>query len=481
VVPKHRRSEIEPSLASVGAPVNTSEFWPEAVGYGSWQERQDWQDWGPPPALHPDHPSAPVPRVQFPADHPSAPVPRVRLPADHPPGPMSAPRTPGAPDLAQRGPGGSARTWSGPPQTPNAGYDNGNRRLHAVRNGAPAADHAATALPTPENLGRQFPRQPAADLAGADWREMTGFQRQPGPAPRDAAGYQRQTGPGWQETTDYRRETGPFGPGPGPATGRFQNGRSPNRDSLWTAGQVLTLADGQAAQIAQEAQDYAAAIREAAEREAAAITQQATNRADAITQQATAIREAAEREAAELRASLDSMSGQLGRVAAYVTESLAAPAMPATAPAIGPAMPATAPAMPGTAPDLPGARPALPRTRSAPPATRPARPGTRPAGPVGPRTTPTKKPQKPGRQKQAMRITTAVTAALVSIAVISGAAEIGLHGFPFFVFRETGAGETGPAGGSDQQFLAKEAAAAKAAAPKGRHHKKSHQTLEVHH
>jgi hypothetical protein len=440
VVPKHRRSEIEPLLASVGAPVNAAEYWPEAVGYGqaaatagptavhakvgpagngyptsngydggaaesgwaaapeghSWQ---DWQDyWGPPPELHPDHPSAPVPRVQVTADHPS--------------GPMSA-----------------------------------------------------------------------ADPAGPDWRETTGYQRQPGPAPGEAvgyqrqpgpargdlSGYQRQTGPGWQVITDYRGETGPVGPGPGPVTGQFQNSSSPNRDSLWTAGQVLTLADVQAAQIAQQAQDHAAAIREVAEREAAAITQQATNRADAITQQATgqaaATREAAERAAAEMRAWLASMSGELGRVAAYVTESLAAPAVPATTPA------------------LPAARPAVPATRSALPATRPARPdtrpGTKPARPARPRTTPTKKPQKRPRQHQAMRIATCATAALFLFAAITGATEVGLQGFKFFVFRAGGVGQTAGTE-TDQQFLARQAAAAHhVVVPKGCHHRKSH-AVEVH-
>ena len=121
MVAKHRRSEIEPSLMSRGAPVETADIWPEAVGYGQtsypepsaygtndygrpwgggngygdafggndaggaalqpgraaapdddvWQEWHDWRNWGPPPAMHPDHPSAPVPRVQLPEDHPS--------------------------------------------------------------------------------------------------------------------------------------------------------------------------------------------------------------------------------------------------------------------------------------------------------------------------------------------------------------------------------------------------------------------------
>jgi hypothetical protein len=536
VVPKHRRSEIKASLASGVAPANAAEYWPEAVGYGqaaaaagpavlyarvepagsgypapngydgaaaepgwdvppqglSWQDWQDlqyWQDLGPPPEMHPDHPSAPVPRVQFPADHPSRPMPAVRAP--------------GGPDLPQRRPGGSERTWSAPPQAPDAGYHNGSRRLHAVPDGAAAADHAATALRTPENMGRQFPGQPASDLAGPDWRETngfqrqpapqrreaTGYQRQPGPQRRDATGYQRQSGPGRQETADYRRETGPYGPGPGPATGRFQSDRSADMDSLWTAGQVLTLADGQAAQIAQDARDYAAAVREAAERDAAAITQQATDRADAITQQATgqavAIREAVEREAAELRASLDSMSGELSRVAAYVSENLTAPAMPATAPALPGARPAlpgtsvlpdTRPARPGTSPGAkparpgtsPGAKPARPATSPGAKPASPARPKTTPARPS---TTPTKKPQMHGRQRQAMRIATAGTAALLSIAAIGAVTYTGIHGFSFFVFRESGQGET-PGNFTDAKFLARQAAAQHHdSAPKGRHHK----------
>src|SRR5580704_11521183 len=32
VVPKHRRSEVEPSLA-LGAPAEPAEFWPEPIGY----------------------------------------------------------------------------------------------------------------------------------------------------------------------------------------------------------------------------------------------------------------------------------------------------------------------------------------------------------------------------------------------------------------------------------------------------------------
>ncbi len=83
-----------------------------------------------------------------------------------------------------------------------------------------------------------------------------------------------------------------------------------------------------------------------------------------------------------------------------------------------------------------------------------------------------------------MRVAAAATAALFSVAVLTGAAEMGLHGFKFFVFRQTGTGETGqPDNETDQQFLAQQAAAAHHAAaptahhavkPKGRHAIKPH-------
>ncbi len=378
-MPKHRRSEIEPSLTPAGGPVTTAEFWPEPAGYGHvgpepgwtaapeeqpWEEWRDWQDWGPPPALHPDHPSAPVPRVRFPADQPS--------------GPLPAARAPSLPDLPQRRPGGRAATWN----SPDAGYD-------------------------------------------------------------------------------YGRETGQLRPAPG--HGLSQNDYFPGRDVLWTAGQVLTQADNQAAQIAQEAHDYAAAVREAAEREATAITRQAA-----------AVREAAEREAVEGQARLDSMSGELRRVAAYVAESLAATTMPGAAPAL----PAPGPALPGARPALPRTGSAvLPATKPARPAPKPARPATRPGiGPGRPGTVPAGKPQKQPRQRRAMRFVTCATAAMVLFAVICGATEVGLHGFKFFVFRGGGVGETSGTQ-TDQQFLARQAAAAHhVVAPKARHHGKSHKT-----
>ncbi len=552
MVPKHRRSE--PSLASVGAPVNTVD-WPEPDGYGPyantagsaalharvgpagngypasdgyngyngyngravepgwaapsdgypWQEWQEPQDWGPAPALYPDHPSAPVPRVQLSGDHPSRPMP--------------IPRGYGAPDLPRRQAAAPARAWS-PQPAPDADYRNGNRWLHAVPDNPPAADYADYADYAP------YPGQPVTDLAGPDWRETTG----------------------WQETTYYRHETGPI-----PAAGPFQNGRHQGGDSLWNAGQVLTAANGQAAQIAREAEDYATSIREAAEREAAAIAQQAAGQADTLTQQATshaaAIREAAEREAAELRARIESMSGDLGRLAAFVTENLTAPAMPAIAPPLPDAMPAlpqmtpvlpetvdpgpdtrpakphARPIAPGTGPDTrhaepettrrvrpdtsPGTRPtptrpgtgrAMPDTtkrvrpdtgpghRPTGPGAKPTGPRTAPAGPgakpTGPRTAPASKADGRNRQQRAARIVTAGTAALLSVAAIGAITMTGIHGFSFFVFRESGQGET-PGTFTDADFLAgqKECPGPKVCpAPKhratttGKHHKTTSQT-----
>jgi hypothetical protein len=92
-----------------------------------------------------------------------------------------------------------------------------------------------------------------------------------------------------------------------------------------------------------------------------------------------------------------------------------------------------------------------------------------------------------------MRIATGITATLLSIAVVTGATEVGLRGFNFFVFRGGGVGSTGGSE-TDQQFLAQEHHTAKPAvkqapakqtaaksgvAPKGRHHKTARQGAET--
>jgi hypothetical protein len=181
-----------------------------------------------------------------------------------------------------------------------------------------------------------------------------------------------------------------------------------------------------------------------------------------VRQKATAIREAAEKEAAHLRAVILSLSEQLSQMSAYMAENLARPGGLATMPtpeiARAP-MPTVAPARPATAP---------PRRR-----TRPNAPVARPARP---RTAPATKPGTRGRQLHSMRIATAATATLVAFAVIMAGVEIGTFGLKFFVFR-TAVGESGPGVPTDQQFLAQQAAAARAVVhhqdTPGRHSAKS--------
>jgi hypothetical protein len=149
-------------------------------------------------------------------------------------------------------------------------------------------------------------------------------------------------------------------------------------------------------------------------------------------------------EAAHLRAVILSLSERLSEMSAYVAQNLGSPGnQTATRPAvIAPAQtPAIAPRTPKTGPGAPAAR----------------------------------KPQKQPRQYQAMRIATYASAALLVFALVSGATEIGMRGFKFFVFRPGGTGETAGTE-TDQQFLARQAdAALHVEAPKGRHVIKQHE------
>jgi hypothetical protein len=246
---------------------------------------------------------------------------------------------------------------------------------------------------------------------------------------------------------------------------------------------------GQTAVITQEPLNQAAAIREAAEKDAAAIRQEATG-----------IREAAEKDAAHVREVILSLSEQLSEVSAHITENLASSGEAPTAPAATALV--TAPLTP--LPTKPATRPARPVTRPSRPTSRHARLVTKPGesttrsttgtqgrqaraarkmvallasltAPPRPATTPAQ--QTAGRQRRAMHVAAAATATLFMFAVVMAAVEIGTFGPRFFVFRSTGTGETGPNAPTDQQFLAQEAAAAKAAAQRahtpGRHSAKS--------
>lgn len=95
---------------SNGSPASPVSDWPpDSVG-------TSWPQWGgPPPALHPDHPSAPVPRVRVPqAPAQAGPVMPGRAAPGTPSGPMAPPA--GPPRLPRRRPAGP-----GPSGSPNAG------------------------------------------------------------------------------------------------------------------------------------------------------------------------------------------------------------------------------------------------------------------------------------------------------------------------------------------------------------------------
>jgi hypothetical protein len=168
-------------------------------------------------------------------------------------------------------------------------------------------------------------------------------------------------------------------------------------------------------------------------------------------------------EAARLRALVLSLSERLSEMSAYVTQNLESPGDPAAMRprAIVPAQTAViAPRRLRTEPAAPAAAPPRP----------PGRPGQADWG-----TRSAKKPQKRRRQYQAMRIATCASAALLVFALVSGATEIGLRGFKFFVFRSGGTGETAGSE-TDQQFLARKAdAGLHVEAPKGRHVVKQHE------
>jgi hypothetical protein len=150
-----------------------------------------------------------------------------------------------------------------------------------------------------------------------------------------------------------------------------------------------------------------------------------------------------------------------------------------TAPAFRPVLPGPGPARPRVMQPGRGTRPTGPRTApgSQPhwPGTRTAAPGTapraRPGGPARQTAAPPREAQPPGRQRRAFRVVTVGTAALVSAALVGAAAYTGIHGVRFFVFRESGQGET-PGNFTDLNFLARQAAAQHHdPAPTGRHAK----------
>jgi hypothetical protein len=423
------------SPAGNGLPAGADSDWqvdPSGVSWPQWN--------APPPMLHPDHPSAPVPRVQEP-----------RAPGPHGPGqgrvPGGNPGHPGrlAAGLPQRQPGSRPNPGGAGPRASSPA------RASALAQGRgydPGQGY---------NSGQYPPTR--GNPPGPGYASARSYN--PGPGYYPAQGYD--PGPGYNLDQDY--QPGPDCPparGDQPARGSRllyavpddarvagPAGRYPGRGQM-PAGEVLMVAGDQAAAITREAWDQAIAIRQAAEQDAAAIRRQATS-------QAAAIRRAAEQEAAGLTAALLAMSGELGRVAAYVTGNLAAPVRPAARPvALPSAWPAAEPQAPVTRPD------ARPATK---PAVRPAKPGTRP------------------RQFKAIRLATAGVAGLVLFAVAAGATQVAVHGYQFFVFRQGGTGSTG-GNTTDDQFLAQQAAARHAAKGRGAigsHPAQGRHALQAHH
>ncbi len=381
-------------------------------GAAPWPPQWD----APPPELHPDHPSAPVPRVRVSGTPPRRPDPGNFATPDNAP---------------EHYPGGS-------PYPPARNYSTGHGYPPPRDNGIGYAN-----LPAP-------PGDPGPGYAPAQGYDSG---RDDGPAPRiqPHPGYPAASGYG--QSQGYPQVSGPrdgpgrrlyavpdsYAAGPSytslaggqmvPFGGRAATLAEPawpddpqDSGSLALAEQLLSNADSQAATITQDAWGQATAIRAAAEQDAAAIRQQAT-----------AIREAAEQEAAEMRAAVLSMSEQLGRLAAYVTDNFAIPRDTPTALRTG-APAALVAAPPVASPPVP----AGPAARPAPPATRPvAKPGKSTAQPA----TGTR-----GRQARTARKMAAVLAVAVMVGLVSGGSELALHGGRFFIFRANGAGatETGP-------------------------------------
>jgi hypothetical protein len=487
--------------AQRGRPGGDSPDWP-------YPDHPSWPANGPGHTLTPDHPSWPASDIGRPVgvttgygqtgdaggpgwpypDHPSWPAGGP----DHPVGGDDYPSWPAAdPGGGRAGPGVSQARPGGPPPASPSPLNGGaglpqRERLEAAP--APAVHHdpgsRQLAPQVPPARGRHV-RVPAGYSGSADdtsQRWSAQLARTTGPIPQTYYDLAFPDGrlqvvlteaPGADQGWAAPGSTSMLQLTTGADTGQqnavaWQGADPGSADSVRLAQRILADADQQAAEIRLEASAQAAAIRDAAEREAAQIREQTAAEAAPIREgaereaaeireqaaaQAAAIREAAEQEAAELRAHLMAMSAELARVAAYVTENLASPppgiktiAVPVLEPAAEPvARPA---ARPGTAPRRPATRPGT-------------RPAAKPAG----------KPKT--RQLKAMRKIAAAAAVLVLFVAVSGATEIGLHGFKFFVFRSAGTGAT------NGNSLQENQGPGQPDAP-GTHHPKAHATGQHH-
>jgi hypothetical protein len=224
----------------------------------------------------------------------------------------------------------------------------------------------------------------------------------------------------------------------------------PGTVPVWDAGSaqlaswIISEANQAAAEIRHEARDQAATSLAGAKQEADQLVRQAAD-------QAAAKLAAAELEAAELRATVVKLSGELGGVAAYVTQNLITYAPPATKPVIPPALePMIKPAPePEAGPETPPAARPTAKPGARPGAKPAARPKTGPAATPGAR--PAARAKARPRQLAAIRVMAVFAAALFLFALITGSTEVALHGFRFFVFRSAGTGETPGSGLQENQ------------------------------
>lgn len=307
------------------------------------------------PIMHPDHPSAPVPRIRIRSD---------RM------GPAEEDRT--GPGLAGRGLRtaqglaaqaarlGRQRAAGTGPQRPA-----GRTPQHPAGPQRPAGrapQHPTSpqrlALPAggrPQHATGELPRRPAGPPPGRARSHRAADSRAQHPAsPHDDGGGQPLAfmAPPGRAAQGYAFGEYPWGPGgqapaavaatrPQPAVTPGSDPRrhlaDPYPDSYPYGEPASYRQDGYGSH--DEARYYAASVRQGAEKDAAAIRQQAGEQAAALTRQAAEeaaqltrrateeaaqIREAAQHDTAELWAALRATQSELIRIASYITENLSA-------------------------------------------------------------------------------------------------------------------------------------------------------------
>jgi len=428
--------------------------WPDHEPPVHRDDHPSWPGRPGPYALHPDHPSWPG------GSDPRWAATEAGLRADDypswPEGPVPPRQDAEPPRPRNYAPGWFGDGGSAVQQEPTPAPSRGPRPQPTGRPVPVLPAPVRTDLAPSANLAPPGPVLQGRAAEVTDWVQPGAVQARP-----QAIQARPQTIPARPQTVQGRPGAVQGGPGAvqgGP--GAVQGG--PGAVPVWDAGSaqlaswIISEANQAAAEIRHEARDQAATSLAGAKRDADQLVRQASD-------QAAAKLAAAELEAAELRATVVKLSGELGGVAAYVTQNLITYAPPAIKPVVPPALepmikPAPEPqagveAPPAARPTAkPGGKPAAgPKTRpTAAPGTKPApRPKPGPAATPGARAA-AKAKARP-RQLVAIRVMAAFAAALFLFALVSGSTEVALHGFRFFVFRSGGVGETPDSGLQENQ------------------------------